>query len=114
MESITCPRCGMTSYNPNDVLNKYCGACCRFHENVGRPVRRISLNDEWYDTLSTEEVEAIQLRAREAMREAGDDPKTRAIVGCDVMISLCGEVLGFRAANRVGSSEGEVADTCPG
>jgi hypothetical protein len=25
--SFTCPRCGATSYNPNDVLEGYCGAC---------------------------------------------------------------------------------------
>lgn len=25
--SITCPRCGMTSFNPNDVRNNYCGNC---------------------------------------------------------------------------------------
>jgi ribosomal protein L37E len=31
-ESITCPKCGMTSYNPNDVLNGYCGNC---HEYTG-------------------------------------------------------------------------------
>jgi hypothetical protein len=24
---ITCPRCGRTSYNPNDVAQGYCGAC---------------------------------------------------------------------------------------
>jgi ribosomal protein S27AE len=26
-KSITCPRCGMTSHNVNDVLNLYCGNC---------------------------------------------------------------------------------------
>lgn len=31
--SITCPRCKMTSYNPNDILNKYCGSCCAFWED---------------------------------------------------------------------------------
>lgn len=30
---ITCPRCGMTSYNPSDVKNKYCGSCHRFHHD---------------------------------------------------------------------------------
>lgn len=25
--SITCPRCGMTSYNPNDIREGYCGNC---------------------------------------------------------------------------------------
>ena len=27
VESFTCPRCGMTSYNPNDVREGYCGNC---------------------------------------------------------------------------------------
>lgn len=26
-ESFTCPVCGMTSYNPNDVQHSYCGNC---------------------------------------------------------------------------------------
>ena len=25
--SITCPRCLMTSYNPNDIREGYCGNC---------------------------------------------------------------------------------------
>jgi ribosomal protein L37E len=25
--SITCPACGMTSYNPNDIREGYCGNC---------------------------------------------------------------------------------------
>jgi len=25
--SYTCPRCGMTSYNPNDARESYCGNC---------------------------------------------------------------------------------------
>lgn len=25
--SFTCPRCGRTSYNPNDVDEGYCGSC---------------------------------------------------------------------------------------
>jgi hypothetical protein len=27
VESFTCPRCGITSWNPNDVREGYCGAC---------------------------------------------------------------------------------------
>jgi hypothetical protein len=26
-DSITCPDCGRTSYNPNDVREGYCGHC---------------------------------------------------------------------------------------
>jgi hypothetical protein len=25
--SFTCPRCGATSYNPNDIAEQYCGRC---------------------------------------------------------------------------------------
>lgn len=36
LSSITCPRCGRESFNPNDVAERYCGACHEFHENMGR------------------------------------------------------------------------------
>lgn len=29
-QSITCPRCSMTSYNPTDVRMGYCGNCRAF------------------------------------------------------------------------------------
>ena len=32
-ESITCLRCNMTSYYPEDVYNKYCGSCHIFHND---------------------------------------------------------------------------------
>lgn len=31
--SITCLICGRTSFNRNDVKNKYCGHCKHFHED---------------------------------------------------------------------------------
>lgn len=39
-ESITCPRCGMTSHNENDVREGYCGNC----HDWTRP-------QSWYGTL---------------------------------------------------------------
>jgi len=27
IESFTCPRCGMTSYNPHDIAEGFCGNC---------------------------------------------------------------------------------------
>jgi hypothetical protein len=30
-ETITCPKCGMTSHHPVDVRKKYCGNCQQFH-----------------------------------------------------------------------------------
>lgn len=30
--SITCPRCGKTSYNHGDIKRRYCGNCHQFHD----------------------------------------------------------------------------------
>lgn len=32
--SIRCHRCGLTSQNPNDVEQRYCGRCKLFHEDI--------------------------------------------------------------------------------
>lgn len=32
--SITCPACGRTSHNPNDVREGYCGNCSMFHDQM--------------------------------------------------------------------------------
>lgn len=31
--SITCPACGRTSHHPNDVRERYCGACHAWHDD---------------------------------------------------------------------------------
>lgn len=41
---IKCLVCDMTSWNPNDVTNRYCGNCHRFHEDVA-PGSMIDLLD---------------------------------------------------------------------
>ncbi len=33
-KSITCPFCKMTSYNPNDIEQRYCGNCHAFHDDI--------------------------------------------------------------------------------
>jgi hypothetical protein len=45
LSSYTCPNCGHTSYNPNDVYHRYCGNCnkrhseCHFNGLIqGRPL----------------------------------------------------------------------------
>lgn len=30
-KTITCHKCGMTSYHPKDVEHRYCGKCNDFH-----------------------------------------------------------------------------------
>jgi ribosomal protein L37E len=32
--SVTCPRCGMESFNENDVIHAYCGFCHKFHTDM--------------------------------------------------------------------------------
>jgi hypothetical protein len=33
-DSITCTTCRKTSHNANDVANRYCGHCHRFHNEL--------------------------------------------------------------------------------
>ena len=35
--SIRCPRCGMRSYHPHDIDQRYCGNCHAFHDEPVRP-----------------------------------------------------------------------------
>lgn len=48
MTWIACPKCGVRSYNPNDVKMRYCGNCHQFieflDEDSGLPPR--SLEDD--------------------------------------------------------------------
>ena len=43
---FTCPDCGMTSHNQNDIAHKYCGNCRTFPEQraLVAPVRKIRLD----------------------------------------------------------------------
>lgn len=34
LPSVMCPRCGRTSWNINDVENRYCGYCHLFHDQM--------------------------------------------------------------------------------
>lgn len=36
-DSITCPQCHWTSYNPNDVRCEYCGHCHQYHDTMVLP-----------------------------------------------------------------------------
>ena len=43
LSSYTCPLCGRTSYNPNDVREQYCGACHQWAEPYWMQDIRIAL-----------------------------------------------------------------------
>lgn len=48
---ITCPRCDRTSSNPSDILNRYCGACHKFHDNTPE-LRDRRLDPRYYDVIT--------------------------------------------------------------
>lgn len=33
-DSITCPKCGKTSYHPKDISERYCGNCHEYHDQM--------------------------------------------------------------------------------
>jgi hypothetical protein len=41
-ESFTCPKCGMVSYNPNDIAHGYCGNC---HDFTGLQRKALGCDD---------------------------------------------------------------------
>jgi hypothetical protein len=47
-KSITCIRCGRTSFNAGDVEHRYCGHCQMFHDDIWPPAR------EWWNTSYSE------------------------------------------------------------
>lgn len=43
-KSFTCLRCKLTSHNPRDVENRYCGRCHAHHDDIWPPARRWWVN----------------------------------------------------------------------
>ena len=37
---IICKRCGLASYNPNDIEQHYCARCHVFHDDIYPPARQ--------------------------------------------------------------------------
>jgi coenzyme F420-reducing hydrogenase alpha subunit len=37
--SITCPTCGKTSYHPEDIKQRFCGACHNWHDLIALEAR---------------------------------------------------------------------------
>lgn len=59
--SITCPKCGATSYNPHDIAERYCGRCNRFQDEEGAllPPRPAP----WLPDKVTREGDALWMRS---------------------------------------------------
>lgn len=56
-DSITCPQCGRTSHNPNDVREKYCGACHQYHDTM--PVAKLRAAQKAFALAADNAVEAM-------------------------------------------------------
>lgn len=54
--SITCHQCGMTSYNHNDIVERYCGKCHQFLSGSG-----IAYTLRFYDDIEIK----VQTQLRE-------------------------------------------------
>jgi hypothetical protein len=60
MASFTCPRCGMTSHNPSDVAEGYCGNC---HDWTGTPRPRTARTSVGGGDASTDRRRPLQSAA---------------------------------------------------
>jgi hypothetical protein len=78
---ITCHHCGYTSYNYNDVVERYCGKCKRFHADhpvipvqafITRIAPEVPKDDPRIDELTAE-------FSRELERTADPRPTVEAI-----------------------------------
>lgn len=53
--SITCPECDRVSYNPNDILNRYCRSCHQYHDIMAmqKELEQVQGDDRHDSTDST-------------------------------------------------------------
>lgn len=78
--SIACPKCGMVSFNPNDVRERYCGACHAFHDDLLRSSSGLTkaaaaavhaLRSYQYGNSSPELAEEVADALEAAIKKAG-------------------------------------------
>lgn len=50
---FTCPQCGMTSHNPNDIAEGYCGNCHNWTDVAAEMREYLDLVDEYIDRTYT-------------------------------------------------------------
>jgi len=51
-KSITCHTCGLTSYHPKDVEQRYCGKCHKFHDDEADKQSIQRMYDEHADKIA--------------------------------------------------------------
>lgn len=71
--SITCPRCGLTSFNADDVKNRYCGACHAFHDDMAMKPIRVEMGDIDYEGIETVVIDRVTFKDK-------PEPKTAAVL----------------------------------
>jgi ribosomal protein L37E len=77
---IRCPRCGLTSYNPKDIAERYCGYCHAFHDDmVGAQPEEASMAA---GSLGAE-------RVRESFNPSGDEMVDKIKRYSADLIDLC-------------------------
>lgn len=76
LPSITCPKCGRTSYNAGDIENKWCAACNQFHDYM------LGKGNSLLEGLDALHVIQISNRAQELERaaEVNDAGKYRGLL----------------------------------
>ena len=70
-ESITCLVCGMTSYHPTDVAQKYCANCHQWHQFMALEQARLEKRMQKI-ALSLEEAHALLNTLRTVQMNLGD------------------------------------------
>lgn len=82
---IVCPKCGMVSHNPNDVRERYCGACHVFHDDL---VLRVMSDAELVGPRTITSCRDVGDESWECVLSCGHEtvlviqPATMELVGC--------------------------------
>jgi hypothetical protein len=64
---LRCSICGLRSYNPNDVANRYCGKCHLFLDELERTMELVKLYTRSGEYVCTVMMPAFQVRAEGVM-----------------------------------------------
>jgi hypothetical protein len=80
---IICLRCGLSSDNPNDLEQRYCGNCHRFHgDEPLEPVKLCAYCDEPVDDDATSAIETMDgVFGNGEMRQVHRECLVRMIAG---------------------------------
>jgi hypothetical protein len=65
--TYTCPRCGRVSHNPNDLANRYCGACHLFEDDL---IRELIATEHLWRVSSPRFVAGVIVDAQARIRRA--------------------------------------------